>query len=213
MIHGISYKQSFLISYCLIWVLCAFSLPGEESLDPDADRAGNDRHGSDRWSMGNLPPCAHLLLEMESLSGIVVIERRVSTCGTPENESTCDIIHVESGFYGEDLRIDQEERMIIGLPGPYGERVVLIKPGKIVTRISIIRPGETRQSTDICLDHYTENGFRLCPGGQLDSIVEPGYTMVRTRLEEELAQYTLEFPIGRLQRDAIRILQAHQIEP
>lgn len=189
-------KHLILISCCLLWLLCSFSLAGEES----------------PWEISSLPPCAHFLLEMESLSGIVVIERSVSTCGTPEEKSACDIIQVGSGFYGETLRIDQKEGVLIGLPGPEGERVVLIMPGKIVTRISIIRPGDKSQCTDICLNHYTEHGFRLCPGGQLDSIVESSYTMVRTQLEEELAQYALEFPIGQEQQDEIRILQAHQIK-
>ena len=154
-----------------------------------------------------------LLQEMESVSDIIIIERRESTCGASVEEVPNDIIEVSSGIFQEHVTIDESELVIFGLPGTAGNRMVLIFPGRIVTRITLIATGNRQKVTNICLEHFSEKGFRVCPGSGYDqSATGIEFSLVRDELSGGEVRYVCDMPLGMRRSDQVRIYQSHKIQ-
>ncbi len=185
------------------------------------DKSASDRSASDKRKLGHIANekldyaavWSLLLQEMDNLEELIIIERKVVSQGAKDKGANdeappCDIIHVASGLLQEFLIVDSPELTIIGLPGPDGERVVMIYPGEIVTRITLSCPGESAEVTEICLEHFHEKSFRICPGANFsDTTGTAPYTMVRNEPREGLVQYVCELPLRSYQRDLIRIFR------
>ncbi len=172
-----------------------------------------DRPGSGIENFDPVTSWSLLLQEMESVSDIIIIERSESTCGASVEEVPNDIIQVVSGIFQEHVTIEQSDLVIVGLPGAAANRVVLIHPGRIVTRITLIAAGNRNEVTDICLEHFSEKGFRVCPGtGNAESATGIDFSMVRNELPGGEVRYVCDMPLGMRKNDQVRIYQAHMIQ-
>jgi len=172
-----------------------------------------DRPGSSMENFDPVPSWFTHLQEMESVSEIIIIERRESTCGASVDGVHCDIIQVASGIFQEYVTIDESDLVILGIPGTDGNRVVLVHPGRIVTRITLIAAGSGHELTNICLEHYSEKGFRVCPGSGYDQSASGiDYTMVRNELSGGEVRYVCDLPLGMRKSDQVRIYQSHMIQ-
>ena len=168
----------------------------------------SDRNASGKEKFDNITFWSSLLEEIDLLEELIIIERKALSLGVSDEEAPHDIIHVASGLFQEFLIIDSPELRIIGLPGPDGDRVVLIHPGEIVTRMTFSCVGTSGEVTEICLEHFHEKSFRICPGANFsDTTGTPPFTMVRNELSEGLVQYACELPLRSLQTDQIRIFR------
>jgi hypothetical protein len=213
-----------LLYFAIICLACLVFTSGHSGegrsfiiLDKSAsDRSASDKKKLDYTANENLDYTAVwslLLQEMDNLEELIIIERKVvsqgdSDEGAKDEENPCDIIHVTSGLLQEFLIVDSPEFTIIGLPGPDGERVVMIHPGEIVTRITLSCVGKSAEVTEICLEHFHEKSFRICPGDNFsDTTGTPPLTIVRKELSEGLVQYVCELPLRSYQHDLIRIFR------
>ena len=168
------------------------------------------KDGSNTGTFDLFLPGSQLHQERDSPAEIIVIERQGSTCGASDHESPCDVIQVLSGSFDEFLTIDEPGEMVIGIPGPDGERVVMISPGRIVTRITHANTRKDGEITEICLEHYTEKGFRLCPEPDYqDTASRPQFTIARYVHSGGVVQYVCELPNESPLKDMILIYQDH----
>lgn len=169
-----------------------------------------DRPGSGIENFDPVTSWSLLLQEKESVSDIIIIERSESICGASVEEVPIDIIQVVSGIFQEHVTIEQSDLVIVGLPGAAANRVVLIHPGRIVTRITLIAAGNRHEVTDICLEHFSEKGFRVCPGIEnAESATGIDFSMVRNELPGGEVRYVCDMPLGMRKNDQVRIYQSH----
>ena len=195
----------------IIYLVCLFL--GSRLSDDGCRLLVLDRPGSGIENFDPVTSWSLLLQEMDSVSDIIIIERRESTCGASVEEVPIDIIQVSSGIFQEHVTIEKSDLVIFGLPGAAANRVVLIHPGRIVTRITLIAAGNRHDITDICLEHFSEKGFRVCPGsGHDQSATGIDYTMVRNELSGGEVRYVCDMPLGMRRSDQIRIYQSHMIQ-
>ena len=153
---------------------------------------------------------SELLQDNGTVSEFIIIERRESTCGASEKDVPCDVIKVSSGFLNEYLTIDDPGLVILGLPLPDGARVVMISPGRIATGLTLISPENQNEITEICLEHYNEKGFRICPdSGRPDSSGGHEFIMVQQELSGGEILYLCDLPVDKLGCDQIGIYQSH----
>jgi hypothetical protein len=191
---------------CLACFIVTSGHSGEGRSFSILDKSASDRSASDGEKLDHAALWSLLLQEMDNLAELIIIERKVVGQGAKDEETPCDIIHVASGLLQEFLIVDSPEFTIIGLPGPVGERVVMIHPGEIVTRMTLSCVGTRDEVTEICLEHFHEKSFRICPGANFsDTKGTAPFTMVRKELREGLVQYVCELPLRSYQGDQIRI--------
>jgi len=161
---------------------------------------------TDKEELHNIAIWYTLLQEMDNLEELIIIERKFVNPGANEKEPPLDIIHLASGLFQEFLIVNSPELRIIGLPGPDGDRLVMIHPGEIVTRMTLSCVGKNTEDTEICLEHFHENSFRICPGANYsDTTDTPPFALVRNELPDGLEQYVCELPLRSYQKDRIRI--------
>lgn len=195
----------------ITYLVCIFI--GSRFSDDGCRLLDLDRHGSDIENFDPVTSWSLLLQQMESVSDIIIIERSESTCGASVEDVPCDRIQVSSGIFQEHVTIEQSDLVILGLPGSAGNRLVLIHPGRIVTRITLIAAGNRHEVTDICLEHFSEKGFRVCPGSGYDqSATGIDFSLVRDELPGGEVRYVCDMPLGMRKSDQVRIYQSHMIQ-
>lgn len=190
-----------------IWLACLL-LTSTHS-EKRSSFSESDKRASGIETLDHAADCFSLFLEGDLPEEMLIIERKLVSLEASEKAPPGDIIHVTSGSFQEFLIVDSPELRIIGLPGSEGIRVVMIHPGEIVTRLTLSCFGESVEVTEICLEHFHEKSFRICPGiNNGDTTGTPPFTMVRNEISEGLEQYVCELPLRSYERDLIRIFRS-----